>query len=490
MHNNSVILINPASSPKPLKKLSLYNFATSCIPLGIAYLGSTLLKNNIRVSVIDQQAEKIANTELIDILKKRRPKIIGFSCLTYAMPNISNLINSILQSKLCEYIVLGNVHADFFTKQILEQWPEKVIVIHKEAELTMRDLAISILNKKDISNVMGISFFRENKLFNTQPRSNIDDLDQLPYPAFELFNLKLYKNKLALLNSNAPVELPVLGSRGCPYECIFCAQKFIHVKPRYRKESEIIKEIEYMIDKFGASHFGFYDAYFPFNKKSTIEFCHSFIKKNLHKKIGWDSALHPKMADKELLKLMHTAGAKRIFFGFESGNETILKNAKKPIDLNTSLNAIQLAKQARLSTVGLFMLGLPGETKKTCRQTINFAKKLDCDVIKFCFFIPFPGSESFSIIKDKVINNPLHWAVYEKHRPYTPASLSEQDLNILHWQSLFEFYARPKKILQIIKKGFLKPKPFFLMSKTMLTRIYRLISFKKKLNKPSNKPSA
>ena len=299
-------------------------------------------------------------------------------------------------------------------------------------------------------------------------------MDILPYPAYELFNLKAYKNSLAVLNTEEKCELPLLGSRGCPYSCIFCAQKFTHKTPRYRKELEIVNEIEFMYDKFNASYFGFYDAFFPFSKKSGINFCNTLIKKGLHKKIGWDTALCPEMADDELFKVMREAGAKRIFFGFESGNEEILKSINKHMKIADAFNAVKIARKNRLDVVGLFMLGLPKETKNTCRQTIDFAKKLDCDAAKFCFFVPFPGSLSFNLLAPGKISAPRYWAVYEKKRPYLPDGLNEKELNFMQWRALFEFYARPHKLIKSVLKGYLDFKKIMFMAKTMLRLFCRL----------------
>lgn len=455
-----VILINPTSVLAETSKR--YSRTVSpVLPLGIAYIAAILEKNGIDVKVIDQYANKMTNVELIEEIKAEKPQIVGFSCLTTAMNNVKMIIKQIRGLKQNIQIVLGNIHATVFESELLR---EKVvdIVVRGEGEFSMLEVVLAVKNRGSLHNIKGIGFTDGNKIYRNQDRDPVNDLSKLPYPAWHLFNFKYYERN-PMLGIYSTI-LPIQASRGCPYQCIFCSQDKIHKIPRYRQIKDIINEIEYMNNKFKISYFGFNDSNFPFSITQGLGFCDELIRRGLHKKIKWITEIRVDLVNIELLKKMKEAGLHLVMYGFEVGNQKILDSLNKMTNLDQARKAMEYSKKAGIFTLGLFILGMPGENIGTCEETIKFAKELDCDIAKFNIAVPFPGSEFFkrwdkqklglAEWESKFTSWP-DWSVFSKDLIYSPEGMSSRELIGLQRKAMFKFYIRPKVIIKhLINKRF------------------------------------
>lgn len=454
-----VILINPSSELMLIAPKMRREFLTPIIPAGIAYIAAVLEKNGIEVSVIDQVAKNIKNEEIMQKIRAENPDMVGFSCLTASMGNVKRISYEIKKYDKDIKIALGNLHASVFADELLK---ERVadIVVHGEGEFTMLETAKCIEDRGNLSNVKGISFVDNGSVYHNLSREPIYDLDDLPYPAIHLFDLDDYRNvPLAAIYNKRTTS--IVGSRGCPYTCIFCSQDKIHKKPRYRKNNRIIEEMEFMNKRHKVRYFGFNDASFPYSKETGVEFCDEFTGRQLHKNINWVSEMRVDLADFELLKKMKDAGAHLVMYGFEVGNQGILDTVKQGVTLKQAKIAMEYTKKAGLMSLGLFMLGLPGETKETCEETINFAKELDCDFVKFNICVPYPGSGLFDMYKDKIknadefdkFNSWYDWFSGTGDLIYTPEGMTSKDLKNLQRKAMLSFYVRPRIVFKnIIKK--------------------------------------
>ncbi len=451
-----VLLINP--NPKSIKSNWIYKRFVSPIPtIGIAYIASVLEKNGIEVAIIDQVAEMISDEEIIRRIQELSPQIIGFSCLTQVINSARLLIDKIRIHDKRVKIVLGNIHPSLFADELLKEGAADIIV-RSEGEYALLETALAIAEDKDLQTIQGISFRNNGKVTHNPDRPLIEDLDKLPYPAWHLFDLRRYSS--TPLISVYDISLPVLASRGCPYKCVFCSQDKIHKRPRYRKIEHIIDEIEYMHDRYKVNYFGFVDPFFPFSVKFGLEFCDRFIERGLHKKVRWITETRVDLVNFELLKRMKEAGAYLIMYGFEVGNQAILDKLKKGTKIEQSRLAMKYSKKAGLATLGLFMLGMPGETKETCEETIRLAKELDCDLVKFNIAIPYPGSELFNLYTDKIgrteefdkFNSWYDWSSGSGELVYTPEGMSSEELKNFQRKAMVSYYLRPKIVLRNIIK--------------------------------------
>lgn len=453
-----VLLINPNSNLVE-KSRKLRTFLAPILPLGLASIAAVVENAGFEVKIIDQFASKISSEMLLDEVKRYSPEVIGFSCLTPVMTNVKMLVQK-TRNFSNALIVLGNIHATIFAEELLREATAD-IVVKGEGEITFLELLQQIQKNGSLHGIKGICFGEGGKIIHNQSRPLMDNLDALPYPAWHLFELKYYK-EAPMLNIKNDLIFPIGGSRGCPYKCIFCAQDKIYPEPRYRKKSNIIKELEYMNTTFNVRSFVFIDANFPFSTAFGLEFCNDLISSRLQNKVRWVTEIRVDMVNEELLTLMKKAGVYLIMFGFETGNNKILNYSGKTTLLGQAKKVMKLTKALNIYTVGLFILGLPGENKESCQETIDFAKELDCDIVKFNIAVPYPGSKFFDevyknkndcFVEPERFNSFYDWSDGNIEPVFVPQGMTAGELIGLQRKAMFEFYARPKVIIRLLRQA-------------------------------------
>ena len=275
----------------------------------------------------------------------------------------------------------------------------------------------------------------------------------MPFPARDLFPLDIYFPPPTKRMSNKKTG-NMITSRGCPYRCTYCMASYMwQRRVRFRSIKNVMDEIEECINKYGIAEFNFHDELFTVNKQRVIEFCREVKRRNLD--IVWVCMIRVDFVDEETLKEMESAGCKKIAFGFESGSQMILDQMKKRVALEKAEEAVKLVKKAGIKTAGSFMLGNIGETEETIRQTINLAKRLNCDTMAFFIASPYPGTEFYETAKaNGYFRRDLEWkdfALVSNNLPplNLPGLPAER---ILYWQkkAYREYYLRPKYILSKI----------------------------------------
>jgi len=460
-----VILINPASSLIN-KSWPYRRFCTPIAPLGLAYIAGLLQHNNINVSIYDQFADKTSDAVLLRHICDENPDIIGFSGLTPVIPDIRRLVSAIRKESKKSLIILGNIHGTCFPESILNEATADVVV-RGEGELTMLELCKCLIERRDFFDIEGISFKMNDRVVHNPDRKHIDDLDSLPYPSWNLLDLDNYLDS-PMVGINKRRALPILASRGCKYRCYYCSQDKIYDKVRFRNLNKVVDEIEYFNKMYGVGFFGFCDSYFPSSEDLGMEFCELISSKKLDKKIKWITETRVDKITPRLLKAMKGAGAHLIMYGVEVGNEDILRSLNKGTTLNQARFAVRETKNAGILVEGLFMLGLPGETTQTCKDTIKFAKELDCDMTKFNIATPYPGSRFFDDFKNKLKDVDLNyftswndWLEYPGDFVYNPDGIDQDTLRYLQRKAMLDFYARPRIVLRHIFKGTISFKNIF-----------------------------
>ncbi|MGD9015495.1 MAG: radical SAM protein, partial [Candidatus Omnitrophota bacterium] len=315
-----VLLINPCFDFKKFGRFQRYTESMPC--LGLAYIAAVLEKNAIEVEVIDNFVLRLRKHEVLNLIKAKGPDMVGISCLTPSAPIAFSIAKSIKEYNNKILTVLGNIHADLFSEEILKNQAVD-IVVHGEGEYAMLELAKAAENNTDFTYIKGISFKKDGKIVKTNFREPLKDLDRLPYPAWRLFPFKKY-GFLPFADVKKP-GLSILGSRGCPFRCTFCSLPNIGSnKYRKREPKNIVDEIEYLIANFPIRQIGFVDPIFPISKRDGLEFCDEMISRKLNNKIIWICETRVDKVDRELLREMRKAGCRRIVYGLESGMQASL----------------------------------------------------------------------------------------------------------------------------------------------------------------------
>jgi len=371
-------------------------------------------------------------------------------------------------------IVWGAVHAEVFAKDIvLERKAD--FVVHHDGEETICELVDALDNGfKDFSSIDGLTWLGDDGTpVTNKDRRLLTDLDSLPYPAWHLFPFHKY-GLLPFADFAKPV-LTMTGSRGCPYRCDYCSLINTGGKVYRRRDPiKIVDEYEYLVDRYKVKQIGFVDPIFPLVKKDLKPLCDEIVNRGLDKRCQWLSETRCDRLDQETADLMYYGGCRRVLMGIESGVDLLLGNVNKNITTQKVREGVANAKNAGLQTVGLFMIGMPGETPEMTRETVEFSCDLDLDFAKYAITVPFPGSKLFEDRWQKDLFRD-DWENYTTFNPdpdrlvYHPHGYDPKQLIEMQAWALRRFYLRPEQI----KKQFLELRT--ISPKMLLYGIYGMV---------------
>jgi radical SAM superfamily enzyme YgiQ (UPF0313 family) len=228
--------------------------------------------------------------------------------------------------------------------------------------------------------------------------------------------------------------MAMLTSRGCQYKCVFCSKSVFGSRLRFQSPERIVGEIRYLKERFKVREIAFYDDTFTIKKERTLRLCKEL--KDLD--ILWSCETRVNLVTKDLLMEMKKAGCYMIAYGIESGNQNILNNLRKGITLNQIKHAIEATHEVGIQSIGYFMIGSPGETPQTIRETIDLARTLPLDFAQFSLTVPFPGTELYNFYPSK------NWD-YFVYASLKSCSMPVLETEVLSKEELLEWNARAYK---------------------------------------------
>jgi len=381
-------------------------------PFMMAYSAAVLEQNNIKVGMLDTLAEEINETNFLEKVENFSPDLVVMECST---PSIdidyynAEKVKEVTDSKIA---FVGN-HVSALPKEVLKNNSVDLGLIG-EYDYTLRDLALNFSDEKKYSEVLGLAYKENNNVHVNKRRPLIMNLDELPLPARHLFKMEKYNETFCEHFPN----VQVLTSRGCPFNCIFCLEPWVVYGQSYRARSvsSVIEEMRMLIKQYKPKEIYFDDSTFTVNEKRTMELCNEVIENDFD--IPWSCMTTAScIRSKELLKKMSDAGCERIKIGLESADENVLKTIGKPYDLEHVKRALRWAKECNVGVHLTFMVGLPGETKETIRNTMKYIQTLAKEGLVFSiqtsFAIPFPGTKFYDMaLKNNWITD-KNWSKYD-----------------------------------------------------------------------------
>ena len=415
-------------------------------PLGLGYLAAVLEKNQYEVDVIDCQALKLSYDEFKSEISKRQPNIVGITSTTLTYKSALRIAKIAKEVHPSCLTVLGGVHVTFWDDKALQECPHLDVVVRKEGENTMLELVERLEAGRAFHDVLGVTCRKGDEIVRNPDRSYIEDLDSLPLPAHHLWPIER-------LRKYGKVIFPVMTSRGCTFWCNFCSAVRMHGRTyRMRSPKNVVDELEFLHNTYGADQFTFYDDAFTVNQFRTEEICQEIINRKL--KIRWDCETRVDMVTKELLQKMRDAGCIAVWLGVESGSQRVINSMEKGFSLGQAIRAFKWAKEVRLMTVAATILGCPSETRESVWETVKLVEKLNPDDVGFYIATPYPGTPMYDLVKEK---GWLKVTDFDKYDTATPIfelpTLSMQELKEIREKAFQRFYLRPTYILRMFAKG-------------------------------------
>jgi len=422
-------------------------WGTSWAPLTLTIMAAILRDAGFTVRLLDCSNDGISFEGLKKIIEDFRPGLIIANTST---PSITgDLKVASLAKKVNKDIktIFFGIHVTALPEETFKEDPGVEFLACGEPEYTVRDFALALRDGLPVSGVEGLVFKAEGAVVTNEKRPLIENLDELPDPAWDLVNIKGYKLPI----TERPFLL-VLTGRGCPYPCVFCAAAaFYGKKPRLRSPGRIVSEMKRVKEKYGVKDFLFWSENAISEKKQIYEISQG-LAKNVPG-IKWVCNGRVDMIDEELLKMMKKAGCWMIGYGIEAGTDRVLGLMRKNTKVGDMERAVKLTKKAGVEVTGHVIVGFPGETKEDILETAKMVKKLDFDYIQVYCSVPFPGSALYEEAKRKNLIKSRDWTMFEQNFSVmeTP-SLSAREVMEQRERMIREFYLDPRKIIKTLCK--------------------------------------
>jgi anaerobic magnesium-protoporphyrin IX monomethyl ester cyclase len=416
-------------------------------PIGLNYLAGSLERKDLKVGIVDLGAQPFTVEDLNDLIKRENVRLVGFSSISPQIHTTMRFVRAIRDRFKDEVsIALGGFHLSN-DPDFINRYPEIDFGVIGDGDITFVDLAKRTLGGEKIKGV-----------FKGELPESLDDL---PPPAYHLTPLERYKD-LGLS------FYPLLGTRGCPFDCVFCSRAFMSRKVRFRSPQLLIEEMERSYDLFGGNYV-FLDESFTLRRRHVLEFCQ--LIKDWGKKITWNAgALRLDQVDEELMTQMWESGCRGFFVGVESGSERVRNQIiGKNVTDEQMYNAFRVFDKLGMNVELSFVLGNPTETEEELKQTVYLPVKLKkmgfkcISQIGFKIAVPMPGSRLWNIAieEDKIPKNFIDryinyefgedfWRVWPK---YAPEGMTVDTLRYYRKKGNLAYYLRPGYVARRLLKS-------------------------------------
>jgi len=413
MINKKVLIINPFGTVYGSGILK------PTIPLGLLYLVSFLKKRDVKVSFYDALAEDssrmiikgsgkrfgASQKKIEKVIRSINPDVVGIGTMFTAYFEDSIKLAKIVKNVNKKIVVVfGGSHVSVDPIAVLKESKDVDIAVYGEGEETL----LEICKGKDLNKIDGIAYRNRNKIIKNKARELIKNLDDIPFPAWEVIDIKKYSLESSF-NMRKPV-LPMVTSRGCPGHCLYCSVNSVwQHRWRGRSVENILAEIVLLQKNYGAKEFAFQDDSLSVDKIRFERLCDEIIKRKLNIKWTTPNGIAHWTLDKNLIKKMKQAGCYRITFGIESGDCVLRKWVGKPYSLDQAKDLIKYANNIGMWTLSTNIIGFPYETRKQIEKTLKFSIDSGVDLALFFRLGPRPGTPIYEIFKKE------GWLMKDRH---------------------------------------------------------------------------
>ncbi|MBD3277850.1 MAG: radical SAM protein [Candidatus Aegiribacteria sp.] len=423
-----VLLVNPPSAVGVYEKSKIRVAITSAPFITLASLAGELLREGHEVRIIDLMVEPDPFSAFEEVLRDLRPEYVGITFTTplfHEAAELAGIAHRILPD--CTTIA-GGIHASTLPGESLEDGNFDLVVIG-EGERTLAD----ICSRKDPEKINGIAFGRGDDFTVTPTRELIADLDDLPLPAWQLHDLSRYSSPHIASRQN-PVGY-METNRGCNHYCTYCSQRIFGHSVRSKSSRRVVDEMFRMLE-LGFRDIHVKDDNFTADIQRAKDTCRLLLDEEFPAPWALPTGVNVEDVDMEFFRLARESGCYQISFGIESGVRRILKGVNKDQSAEIIRNAVEMAHEAGLETVGFFMMGLPGDTEATMKENIRFARSLPLTYAKASMTLPFPSSALYrQIDRDGRILS-KDWKMYNFH---STAEVWEHEN--LDWDTIRRYYS-------------------------------------------------
>lgn len=414
-------------------------------PLGLGYLATALRNIGIEPYILDCVKEQLTFDDFRAFVGQYKPEIVGFQVWSCDVYQVKKSLATVKIYNPNVVTIIGGAHPSGVLQEALEYFMEADFGFRGEGEIGLPLLVKKIRGDAPIpfEDIPGLIWRRGDQI-KVNPPVFVDDLDSFGFPAWDLMPPADYPEAPHQGFVKAFPVAPVITTRGCPFNCTFCASHTLNGrKVRFRSPDHILQEIKLLKQTYAVKEIHIEDDNFTVNKKYVQRFCQALRENGLD--IFWycSSGIRLDSLDIDTLRLMQDSGAYTFTVAIESGSNRVLKLMQKNLTVETVREQVAMMNRAGCKPTGLFMIGFPGETRAEIRETVKFAKSLDLKRAQFAIFHPMPGSKIYDELKTQGRLKHLDWSKIKPSEVAYDSDIPDRELKRLQRNAFLSFHLRP-----------------------------------------------
>jgi len=416
-------------------------------PLSLAYCAAVLENAGHDVDILDAVALGLKPAKVLEWVCARDYNLIAVNTATPSIADDLSMADALKDAVPRAFVVLLGPHVSIFSEEALRQ-SRADAVVRGEPEYTLVEVANTLAQGLPIEEISGLTVRSDNDILHCDDRPLINDLDSVPFPARHLLPMEKYRSAVW---GKKPFTT-MLTSRGCSFGCSYCPYRIGHgTKWRARSPRNVVDEIEECVQRYGVRELLFRDPLFTADQDRAIEISDLIVARGI--KVDWRCETRVDLASEEMIKAFARAGCKEINFGVESGSVEILKAVKRvPIERERIREIFDICRRVGIETMAFFIIGLPGETESTVKETVELATSLNPDIVQFTAATPYPNTAYYDQLKQQDLLTE-DWSLFTSRAPLIGTrELSPERLQELIAGAYRTFYFRPRYILARMRK--------------------------------------
>lgn len=356
-------------------------------PMGVLYLAGYIRKyvENCEIKVYDLFPD-------IQELSSGEYDVIGFSSMSIQYADVCDYAEK-LKETYKGIILLGGVHITL--TKYLPNWADYGII--GEGEETLREFIDALKDGKDMRSVKGLMYRIDDKVVINESRELIEDLDSIPFPAWDLIDMEPYLRNNNVYGTAIGRGLSLMTSRGCVYHCEYCAASKMWQKIRFHSAEYVVDMISYVVEKYKVEHIWMADDHFALKKSRLVQIADMMEERQLHPGIGISARVES--YDEEMSSLLKRIGVKALALGLETGSDRMLKAIKNNSALTVEQETEVVKKMVAdgFEVHGMFMINMPGETVEDMEMTVKYIHELPICKCSVSVAMPYYGTKWWDI---------------------------------------------------------------------------------------------
>lgn len=407
--------------------------------MGMLILAAVARQKGYRVHLIDAKEQGRALEDVSAEIAALEPDYLGLSATTISVTNAARIAARVKELRPGVVTIVGGAHVSAIPERTMEAFPSLDYGICGEGEHSMFDLLARLESGEPIDSVAGLAYRREGKILANPRAPYIDDLDQLPPPAWDLLPDFPHRFQPSLFSYPKSPVASLITSRGCPFSCSFCDRSTSGKKGRMHSV-EYIVELCRKLEGMGVRHILFVDDLFTVKRERVVALCNAFLENGF--RFTWSCTSHPNLLDAATMKLMKKAGCWQIAYGIESGSQRVLNVVKHEVKIPRMRETLRMTREAGIRAKGYVMLGHPTEALDSLAETLEFLKTVELDMCQITKFTPYPGTPAYpTILKHGAFTE--NWEqMNAMNFVFIPNGLTEETLETYFDQCYRTFYSR------------------------------------------------